>query len=266
MLFESPIILAYCIVVVALLGLCMGSFLNCLAWRTTHDESVLHGRSHCTTCGHVLGVRDLVPLFSWLSTRGTCRYCGKKVSMRYPLTEVLCAIVYVSLLLRYGLTLQTIELMAFASVLLVLSLTDWDDYIIPNATIVACIAIRLAYLVVQGTLDHQPVLALIGTSVVDGLVVGVPVLLLSLIMDHVLGRDSLGGGDVKLLFVAGMYFGWQQSLFLIVVACVLGIVLGMASSSGEEGHLIPFGPAIAIACWITMLVGPSVVGWYTSLF
>ena len=276
MLMESPYATAYFVSVAAILGLCMGSFLNCMAWRMTHGESVMHGRSHCTSCGHVLAARDLVPVISWLSTRGTCRYCKERVSARYPATELLCAVVYVSILLRYGLAVQTIELIAFAGVLLVLSLTDLDDYIIPNVTIVACIAIRLAYLVYMAATGEGELVLLVGGSIAQGLAVAVPILVLVLIMDHVLGRESFGGGDVKLLFVAGMYFGWQQCLFLIVVACVLGIAFGLVGQRGpkagqdvEDGtasHLIPFGPAIAISCWITMLIGHQVLNWYAGLF
>lgn len=257
MLYLSPLITAYCVFVTTVLGLCCGSFLNCLAWRMTHDESVMHGRSHCTTCGHVLGVKDLVPVFSWLSTKGTCRYCGEKVSARYPTTELACAVVYVSILLRYGLTLQTVELVAFASVLLVLTLTDLDSYIIPNETIIAAIVIRVAYLALTGFAGWQDAL-------VGGVAVGGSILLLSLVMDHVLGRDSLGGGDIKLLFVAGLYFGWQQCLFLIIMACVLGIVMGAARGAGR-GKAFPFGPALAVSCWITMLVGDVAIGWYLGL-
>lgn len=295
MLLETPMIATYAAVVATLLGLVMGSFLNCLAWRMTHGESVLHGRSHCTSCGHVLGPADLVPVLSWVFSRGRCRYCGERVSWRYPATEVLCAVMYLSIVLCYGPTLQAIELIAFASVLLVLSLTDLDDYIIPNATIVAAILIRVAYLVAVGATGGGNTLELLRDAAIGGVAVAVPVLLLALVMDHVLGRESLGGGDVKLLFVAGMYFGWQQCLFLIVVACVLGLVFSLLGQRGAtapvdpaaqavsadaanadvtdgeseppaNARLIPFGPSIAVACWITMLVGEPVLRWYLGLF
>lgn len=277
MLLDSPYAVAYFVFLASVLGLCMGSFLNCLAWRMTHGESVMHGRSHCTSCGHVLAARDLVPVLSWLSTRGTCRYCGKRVSARYPATELLCAVAYVSILLRYGVGVQTLELVAFASVLLVLSLTDLDDYIIPNATIVACIAIRLIYLAYLAACGEGELLALVGGSLASGLLVTIPILALVLVMDHVLGKESFGGGDVKLLFVAGIYFGWQQCVFLILVACVLGIAFGVASqrkdgdapaseASQEDKRLIPFGPSIACACWITMLFGQQLLDWYAGLF
>lgn len=273
---ESPAVLAYSVFLTAVLGLCMGSFLNCLAWRMTHGESVLHGRSHCATCGHALSARDLIPVLSWVLSRGRCRYCGERVSARYPATEVFCATMYVLLLLRYGLTLEFAELAAFSSILLVLSLTDLDEYRIPNATIIAAIVIRIVYVVVGGLLGIHDLGATLLSTIVGGFAIAVPILLLSLVMDRVLGRESLGGGDVKLLFVAGMYFGWQQCLFLIMVACVLGIVLGAVGARGsgsgiakdgeEKARLIPFGPAIALACFVCMMVGAPVVDWYMGLF
>ncbi len=259
----------YCLVVLAVLGLCMGSFLNCLASRLVTGESILHGRSHCMSCGHALSARDLVPVVSWLASGGKCRYCGEHVSARYPATEVICAIAYVTIYMRYGLSLETVELLAFVSVLLVLSLTDLETYVIPNGTIVAALVIRFAYLAIRffqgGMADPTPFI----DALVGGLALAVPVLLLALVMDRVLGRDSLGGGDVKLFFVAGTYFGWAQGLFLIVVSCVIGLffaLLGQRKRGDENAGMIPFGPSIAVACWVTALVGGPVVGWYTGMF
>ncbi len=285
MLFATPVITAYVLVVTILLGLVMGSFLNCLAWRLTHNESVLRGRSHCTSCGHVLSARDLVPVFSWLFSHGRCRYCGERVSWRYPATEVLCAALYTSIVLRYGLTLEAVEMLLFASALLVLSLTDIDEFVIPNACVLFAVVVRLVYIVAS----CNDVAGTMLSSVGSGLVIGVVLVVLTLIMDRVLGKESMGGGDIKLLAVAGLYFGWAQCLFLLVVACVAGIVVGFVqlgslpkdaagaagakkepgSAGGQPSDVpakaFPWGPSIALACWITMLVGGQVLTWYTGL-
>ena len=280
MLYESPVITIYCVLVAALCGMCMGSFLNCMAWRMMNGKSVLRGRSHCTSCNHVLGMRDLIPVLSWLASKGRCRYCGAPVSARYPVTELICGMLYISVLLRYGLTLEAIQFVLFASVLFVLSLTDLEAYIIPNATIVAALVIRTVYIVLGGALGLHDMGSVAIESLIGGFGVAVPVLVLALIMDHVLGKESLGGGDVKLFFVAGTYFGLAQSLFLVIVACVLGIVSGLVGAShaasrkenddsdadnSASSHLIPFGPSIAVACWVTMMVGQQVVDWYLRL-
>ena len=93
MLYADPFLTVYCCLLAALLGACMGSFLNCAAWRIVHGESVLRGRSHCDACGHVLTVRDLIPVVSYLAAHGRCRYCGAKLSRRHVLAEAVSALV-----------------------------------------------------------------------------------------------------------------------------------------------------------------------------
>lgn len=333
------------ILVSAVLGLLAGSFLERVAWRLVHDEPVLSGRSHCDMCGHTLHVNDLIPIFSWAATRGRCRYCLKRLSARYPATEFACASLFVSIVLCYGITLEALEMIGFACALVVLSLTDLDESFIPNQAIVAAVAVRALFVLgvwmalclgvpVQAifgdpaahgfvSIDSQAlgidagsfwvpesdigivVFHLARTSLVGALTVGVAVILLALIMDRVLGRSSIGGGDVKLFAVAGLYFGVRQSLFLIVIACVLGILFALTTQNhggfsddiyrvdqverdapsniqGEDewpfleeereqarkgvARVFPFGPSIALACWITMMVGAPITYWYSSLF
>ena len=118
MLYAAPAITIYSCFIAALLGACMGSFLNCAAWRVVHGESVLRGRSHCDVCGHVLAPRDLVPVFSYVFSHGRCRYCGAKLSPRHAVGEAVAALVFVSLLLRYDISLRTLEAWAVACLLL----------------------------------------------------------------------------------------------------------------------------------------------------
>ena len=268
MLFLDPGIAAFALIITAIVGLVMGSFINCWAWRATHGESVLAGRSHCATCGHELGARDLVPVFSWLASGGTCRYCGEKVSVRYLLAEVVCAAVFVAIVAAYGLSVETVELLAFAGILLFLSLTDLDERIIPNGCIVTALAVRLAYLAYAFTQGLMTADDLVYYAI-SAFGIGIALLVVIIVADKVFGRESMGGGDLKLYFVAGLYFGWQQCLLLVVLSCVIGIVAALATSKaspdGEEGIMeraIPFGPSIAAACVVTMLVGQPFVSWY----
>lgn len=282
---ANPLIIAYVLVVAGILGLVMGSFVNCWAWRYLQGESIMRGRSHCTTCGHDLAARDLVPVFSWLASKGRCRYCGAKVSARYPVTELVSAVVFVAITAAYGLTVETVELLAFASVLLFLSLTDLDDFLIPNGAIVAAIVIRIAYLAyawvarMLGPLD-------IAYYFASAIGMGAVLLVIVLVVDRVLGRESMGGGDLKLYAVAGLYFGWQQGIFLVVVSCLIGIVVGLVraqrdgtmradiakgptgasdASASAKSKPFPFGPSIAAACVVTMIVGRPFISWYLAL-
>ena len=108
MLYLSPAITVYFCVLAALLGACVGSFLNCMAWRIVHAEPITKGRSHCDACGHVLSAADLVPVVSFLAHRGKCRYCGAKLSKRHLWGEILSALTFVALLLKYDILINTL--------------------------------------------------------------------------------------------------------------------------------------------------------------
>lgn len=256
LLFATPWVTAYLITLTAVLGLVMGSSLNCLAWRIVHNEKWSGGRSHCAVCGHELKSTDLIPLFSYLALRGRCRYCGEKISPRYPAAEAALAVIFVSLLLRYDLSVEAGLSMLLCACLFCLSLVDLDIQIIPDRFLVIAGAARLVYLAVFGGL---------GGGLLRGLALGGSVLLLSLVMDKVLHKESMGGGDIKLLFVLGLYFDLPCCFFLLIAACILGIVLALVLGA-KEGMAFPFGPALSLAAWVTLLFGTSVTSWYLSLF
>ena len=259
MLRLSPFITVYCCTVAALLGACTGSFLGCLAWRTVHGESVLRGRSHCDVCGHTLGVRDLVPVFSYLFSGGKCRYCGAKLSARHVWGELISGAVFVTLLLRYDISLQTLEGWLLACVLLACAFADLEGYIIPDRFIAAGVVLFAVTLLIEPEPFHRLADGLLG-----GVGVGGGLLLLSLYMDKRMKRETLGGGDVKLLFLTGLFFGWKGNLLCLTLACVAGIAWGLAGK--RRGEAIPWGPSIAVGAWITALAGQPFINWYLGFF
>ena len=164
----------------------------------------------------------------------------------------------------YGLTLQTLQYLVFAAILLLISLTDWQTGLIPDRFQLAGIANFVLFAALRG--GWRMVLAGVGS----GLLVAVPMLLLTLVMDRVLGRESMGGGDLKLFFVAGLYLPWQQLLVFVIFACVVGIVLALATqkttNDPDNPNAYPFGPAIALAAVVCLVFGQPVVQWYLGLF
>lgn len=276
----------YALVIAAVLGACTGSFVNCWAWRSSHGLSVLEGRSKCPACGHELGLKDLVPVFSWLASKGKCRYCGKPVAKRYLVVELLAAAVFAGLVASYGLSAEAVELCAFAAVLLFVSLVDIETYRIPNAALLVALGIRLAYMayaIATGSMTW-PEAGMYAASGAGTLAV---LLIIVLVMDKVLGKDSMGGGDIKLFAVAALYFGWAQLLLLIVVSCLFGFIVYFtvpvkdpkvsddAPEDSEKSTIddkppvpaaaFPFGPSIAAACVVVMFAGPPFVIWYEGL-
>ena len=232
MLYTDPFLTVYCCLLAALLGACMGSFLNCAAWRIVHGESVLRGRSHCDACGHVLTVRDLIPVVSYLAAHGRCRYCGAKLSRRHVLAEAVSALVFVTLLLHYDISLQALEGWCVAGILLVCSFADLEGYIIPDRFIAVGVVLFII------TLFFAP---------------------------QLLGREAMGGGDIKLLFLTGLFLGWKRNLLCLVAACVIGIVWGLLQKKRGGGEAIPWGPSIALGAWLTALCGQQIIDWYLGL-
>lgn len=255
-LYDDRFILIYCCVLAGLLGAVMGSFLNCAAWRVAHHESFLKGQSRCPSCGHTLTAGELVPVFSWLIQKGRCRACGARISVRYPLTELFFAAVTVLTLLRFDLTVECLRNYIFFCCLFCLSLVDLEIFEIPDGCHIISAAAWLLALPFTGWSGAWK-------NLLAAVLFGGGVLLLSLVMDKVLGRESLGGGDVKLIAVAGLYLGLAGSLLMLILACVLGLIF--AAARKRAGEPIPFGPSIAAACAVTLLYGDGVINWYTQL-
>lgn len=260
-IYDFKPLFYFAVSVSAVFGAVMGSFLNCAAWRIAHNESFLTGRSHCPSCGHILGPSELIPVLSWVFQKGRCRACGEKISIRYPLTELFCALITVVCLLRFDLTVLCLRNYIFLCCLFCLSLVDLECYIIPDGchiiSVVAwVVALPFTFQGVTDTLLH----------VLAALVFGGGILLVSIIMDKVLGRESLGGGDIKLLAVSGLYLGMAGTLFALIFACIFGLLLyARRRGSGGAGKEFPFGPSISMGVALMLLFGEPLINWYLGL-
>ena len=267
MLYLTPALTAYILVLTAVLGLVMGSFAACVADRIAAGESFLRGRSHCDACGHVLTVLDMVPVFSWLALRGRCRWCGAKIPARCPMTELLCAALFVGVVLRYDVTLQSVQYLILTVLLLAIALVDYDTGLIPDGLLAA---IAVDWLVFLPFLNGGALWKNVLRGLAGGAAAFLPLLLLVLLMDRVLKRESMGGGDLKLFLVAGLFFSWQCVLFLLILSCVLGVVFGLVSGKtagdAENPKAFPFAPAIAAGVYLSLLAAQTVVSAYLSLF
>ena len=247
----------YLTALTAVTGLCMGSFLNAWSYRTAHHESIARGRSHCTSCGHVLEPCDLVPLFSWIFLRGRCRYCGAKISARYPLTELICMFIYLSMIFKFGFTVTALRFILLGSLLFAASLVDIEIMEIPDSMLLMVAAVSLLRLSDGGFVLKDMLIGFFGVSV--------PLLIVVLIMEAVLKRTAMGGGDIKLIAVLGSHFGALQTLLLLFTACIVGLIFA-ALRKNKADKAFAFGPCIAVAAWITALIGDKAINMYLSLF
>lgn len=244
----------YFAIISFILGTVFGSFLNCAAWRISRNMSFVKGRSICPHCKHELSGRDLIPIISYFASGGKCRYCKEKVSPRYLLTETLFGCISLAMFLQDGLSVLYLRDFVFACCLFCLSLVDLEKFEIPDGCILISIIAWVASLpFIELTLSY--VLGHIAAA----FVFGVGFLVLSLVMDKILQKESLGGGDIKLFFVMGLYLGLVGGVFAVILAALMGLIF----ARGKEK--IPFGPFISVATWIMMIFGAPVVEWYLNL-
>ena len=208
----------------------------------------------------LLAVRDLIPVVSYLAAHGRCRYCGAKLSRRHVLSEAVSALVFVTLLLHYDISLQALEGWCVAGILLACSFADLEGYIIPDRFI----AVGVVLFITTLFFDPQPLRRALDGAI-GGLAVAGGVLLLVLGMEKLLGREAMGGGDIKLLFLTGLFLGWKRNLLCLVAACVIGIVWGLLQKKRDGGEAIPWGPSIALGAWLTALCGQQIIDWYLGL-
>lgn len=249
----------YIYVVAMTFGMCMGSFLNCCAYRYCHDLSIFKGRSKCDYCDHVLGPLDLIPIFSYLFSGGKCRYCGAKLNIRYLVSEVISGLAYVLVIKRFGLTIETIKYIILVSLMLLASFADLEDFVIPEICIVLGIINRIVFIFLSNNFQSELL-----NSIIGALCITVPLIILVIVMEKILKKDAMGGGDIKLVFMLGSYLSFAEGLFSMLVASFVGILFAVISNKKDEQF--PFGPSLCLGYFISILYGSSIISWYLSLF
>lgn len=220
--------------------------------------SIVKGRSQCDHCGHVLGPKDLVPIFSYIFNRGKCRYCGAKLNIRYLISEIVSGLAYVFVVMKFGLTLETIKYLVLVSLMLCISFADLEDFLIPDRLIIAGLVNRIIFILISGNIKQELINSLIG-----GLIISLPVLIISIVMSKILKRDAMGGGDIKLFFMLGTYFNVVENMFSVLMSCIIGIIFSVITKRTKEEF--PFGPSICLAYYLTITFGSGLVSWYINL-
>lgn len=268
------------LVVLAALGLVLGSFVNALIWRVRAQEtaakpnkdlSILHGRSMCPSCRHTLQALDLIPVISWVALRGKCRYCHKPISRLYPLVELLTAALFIVSYLFWPEVIIGQQQLLFAFWLIfvtgfvALLVYDARWMMLPN---------RIIYpLMVLAAGQWLAVWWIYGLSGQQLLDIGLSVLVaggIFYVLFQVSGGKWIGGGDVKLGFLLGLLIAKPvHSFLLLFMAALLGslvsIPLMIVGKAGRKTR-IPFGPFLLAGGFVVMLFGAAIIGWYQRVF
>lgn len=244
-----------------LIGASIGSFLNVCIARIPEKKSIVSPPSSCPKCGQGIKFYDNIPLLSYLVLRGRCRQCKTSISMRYPLVELLTAILSVFLMMRFGPSISYLIYFCLISALLTITFIDLDHRIIPDVISLPLIPLGFlaSFLLIQLTwLD----------SLIGILVGGGSLLLVAVIYEKLTGHEGMGGGDIKLLAMLGAFLGWEGVLFTIMASSLLGTIIGgggMLISGKGRRFAIPFGPFLSLGAVLYILWGNLLIGWYLEL-
>lgn len=255
-----------------LFGLAVGSFLNVCIYRIPLPDVSIHSprRSFCPECNETIRVHDNVPVLSYLLLWGKCRYCKAKISVIYPLVELATGMLFLFMFYHFGLTLEFLLALAFIAVLLPISVIDARYYIIPNAIIATGLIIGM---VIVSAIAYQRadvwylLIRLIG-AVTGGMVLW----LIAVIGSAILRKKAMGGGDIKLMALIGLFLGaWPQLVMVIAFSALSGAIVGstlILSGRKSRQSPIPYGPFLAGAAVLVLLWGDELwriylqfVGW-----
>ncbi len=270
------------VVMLVVLGLCLGSFVNAMVWRLHEQESskkkakdpalsIIKGRSMCPDCHHELSPNDLIPLFSWLALKGRCRYCHKPISAQYPLVEALTAVLFVVSYIFWpydlGSFLQGVNVALWMIILVgmvAMAVYDLKWMILPNKLVYIFTGISIIFVALQAYAAND-------TGVVTGALLGlVAVGGLFYTLFQISNGKWIGGGDVKLGFMIGLLAGgFMKGLLLIFLASLIGTVFALPLLLSNKKSLtqkLPFGPFLLGATLIVYLFGQTIIDWYQALF
>ena len=253
---ASPALLPAMILLAALLGAVIGSFITLATYRLPLGQPIGMTRSRCPNCSTLLRVPDLVPMLSWALARGRCRHCHTSVSIRYPLTELACAAGAGLLVAQYGLQWETLALMGLWWCVVAIFVTDLEHYIILDEVQLLIGLFGLLYVWAAGL---GWLSAAIGA--ISGLAIGLVLKYGFLAVRH---KDGLGMGDVKFLAVAGIWLADAANFVpFLFYAGLLGIVSGIGWRMLGQGERFPFGPALALALMLCVVFPPAADGFWS---
>lgn len=241
-------------------GAIVGSFLNVCIWRMPRNESIIKPASHCPDCKKYIRWFDNIPVLSFIALGGKCRYCHKKISLRYPLVEFLTAALFVINFLYFGISAKFFVYTALECALIIGTFTDFMHFIIPDEITVGGLAAGLALSFIfpqlYNTASHSRAFLLS----LSGAVVGAAsIYAIGAIGEFIFKKEAMGGGDVKLMAMIGSVLGWKSALLIFFIAPFFGAFVGIYLKFVKKIDIIPYGPYLSLATVVAIFWGERVL-------
>ena len=245
-------------VLIFILGLIVGSFSNVCIYRIPRNESIIFPASHCPKCRSNIKPIDNIPLLSFILLKGRCRNCKSKISIQYPVVELITGLIYLIIYLIYGLSIQSLIYIILSSALIIIAFIDLNEQIVPD--VISLPGIVIGFILSFFVPYISFVNSALGVFVGGGIILGI-----GLAGSALFKREAMGGGDVKLAAMIGAFLGWRYiiiSLFLgFFTGALAGIILILSKIKSRE-DAVPFGPFIVLGSIITLLWGEKILIWY----
>lgn len=244
------------------LGLIFGSFANVVIYRWPLGQSVVSPGSACPSCKTPVKWYDNIPILSYLLLKGRCRVCQVKISLRYPFVEFITGFLFLSIYLKFGLSITSLEYMIFTVGAVSCFFIDLDHYLLPDLFTLSGIVLGLLGSLINPERDFLS--AMVGFILGGGFLWSIAYLYLLLRK-----QEGMGGGDIKLMAWLGALLGWPAVPFIILVSSLVGSIAGLFVSFRNPDGLkavIPFGPYIIFGAYLYIFFGKEISLWYLSLF
>jgi len=259
-------------IIVFIFGSCIGSFLNVCIHRMPLGESVVWPSSHCPKCKKRIPSYDNIPFISYILLGGKCRFCKQRIPLRYPLVELLSAIMFVALFNHLGLSYEFFVFIVFVSALIISSFIDIDHRIIPDEISVGGLILGFILSAVAGvhlkplSFEFRPMVNSSLGIVVGGGIIYLTGVLFDLVYFKLLKRppiqgetESMGGGDVKLLAMMGAFLGWQKAVLIFFIAPFFALGIGLINLIRKKDHTIPYGPFLSLAAIVSIFWANKII-------
>lgn len=234
----------YYTIVAFIFGTILGSFYNVVGYRLPKGESLISPSSHCTNCNHKLGPLELIPIFSFLFLGGKCKKCGQKISWFYPIFEFSTGVLFALSYIVFGPTIDFFIAITFVSTLLVVVLSDYKYMIIPDEVVIFSSIVLLIEIFIKSGLKG------VGYSLLSGFISAFVMFMLKVLGDHLFKKESMGGGDIKLLFIFGLVINYPMAIISIFLGSFIGLPISIYILYKEKTNIIPFGPFLSVAALI----------------
>lgn len=246
------------IILVLLYGLLIGSFLNVCIYRIPREESISFPPSHCTSCKNKIKFYDLIPVVSYNLLKGKCRHCGERISIKYPIVELVTSLLFVATYLKYGLTFEFIKFVIGISFFIVIGLIDLETTDVYLKTTLPGIILGILFIGIGHFYGLE-----VWTYIFGGLLGG------GLIGFIILLTHGMGWGDFEICLMVGLFLGLKLTILMLFLAFVLGGVIGVLlviTKIKSRKDYIPFGPFIVLGAIASIMFGNNIINLYISHF